>query len=287
MKKFIIGYILLVIVNSATPLSLSQFNQCTCQNAKQQDDCLIDYCIWDPNQSTCSNKSCSVFNKNDCLGVPSPFKCVWNYTSSKCESFTKCADYTFSIPDGERCYALFKCQVDVNTINNTDQTVKCMDRTSDSAKSIGSCDKVPFNECLWLVTSDGKQCIRNTQTQACETKLITKCSDYTTNDSCNTQACFWEATTCKPLTCSYFNDKSCILYFSFDFKQVTFCNWNGKSCLDLDTTTLTQQQCLSFTLYSYIWDPDTKKCEVCSEQEESSSTGFLIYTSLLMALVFN
>ncbi|CAD8077766.1 unnamed protein product [Paramecium primaurelia] len=273
MKIYLIGFTLLIIANSATTLSLSSVYQCQCENLLQQSDCLSDYCTWDPNESTCSNKPCSGFSQEDCFGVPDPFNCTWNYTTSKCEEFTQCSDYTFKTAEGEKCYDLIKCQVDVDTIDNTAGTVKCMDRTQDSAMSIGSCDKVPYDECNWLVTPDGKQCVKNTTAKTCEAKTITQCSDYATIDLCNTQSCYW-GDTCKPLTCSILPEES-----------FTFCKWETDKCIDLDTTTLTQTQCLPFTLYSYAWNPDSKKCEIC--QEGSSSSEFLIYGTLLLAIMLN
>ncbi|CAD8172252.1 unnamed protein product [Paramecium octaurelia] len=283
MKIYLIGFTLLVIANSVT-LQLSSVYQCSCENLLQQADCLSDYCTWDPNGSTCTNKACSVFKENDCKGVPDPFNCVWNSKTSKCEDFTSCSDYSYKMVEGDLCYDLIKCQVDVDTIDSTAGTVKCTDRTQESALSIGSCDKVPYSECNWLVTSDGKQCVKNVSAQTCETKTITQCSDYTSIDVCNTNSCYW-GDSCKPLTCSILPEDACMLFFSIDAKQVTFCNWDGTKCSDVDTTTLTQTQCLPYTLYSYAWNPDTKKCEIC--QEPSSSSKFILYGSILLAILLN
>ena len=46
--------------------------------------------------------------------------------------------------------------MDIDSVNSTAQTINCMDRESEAAYSISSCDKVPLSECNWLVTPDGK-----------------------------------------------------------------------------------------------------------------------------------
>lgn len=76
---------------------------------------------------------------------------------------------------------------------------------------------MPYDKCNWLVTSDGKQCVKNTSTKTCETKTITQCSDYANIDVCNTNSCYW-GDTCKPLTCSILTEDSCMLYLSIDAK---------------------------------------------------------------------
>jgi hypothetical protein len=51
---------------------------------------------------------------------------------------------------------LIKCQVDLDKYDDTKKIIGCMDRTSSSAKSIAKCDGVPYTECFWLTTPDGK-----------------------------------------------------------------------------------------------------------------------------------
>ncbi|CAD8076366.1 unnamed protein product [Paramecium sonneborni] len=285
MKIYLFGFTLLIIANSVTTLNLSNYSQCSCKNALQQQDCLTDYCDWNPNESTCTNKPCSGFKEQDCWGVPDSFNCVWNYTSKICETQTKCSNYTYKMDEGYRCYDMIKCQADVDQQDTIAGTVKCMDRTHETALSIVSCEKVPYERCRWFITSNGKQCVKNTQTQTCQETSITQCSDYATEEVCNIFSCYW-SDTCKPLTCSAIQIvDDCTSFYSIDAKQVTICKWNAGKCIDLDVTTLIQAECLPSTIYSYIWNPDTKKCEIC--QEESSSSALFFYGSILLMTILN
>ncbi|CAD8099427.1 unnamed protein product [Paramecium sonneborni] len=194
--------------------------QCSCENAKLQEDCLSDYCTWDANSSSCSNKPCSSFGENDCENVLAQLNCVWSYLNDACEAFTKCSDYSFKSGDGIYCYSLNGCQLDVTSIDNKEGGVKCMERTSKIAFSVASCDKVEYGVCRWLVTSDGKQCIDNKSTSTCDILTITSCSDYKDAEYCNRCACYWDEF-CKPLTCSMLTKEECNYFYSFDSKQVT------------------------------------------------------------------
>ncbi|CAD8105535.1 unnamed protein product [Paramecium primaurelia] len=285
MKILLITFGLLAIVSSTATVAISSVYQCSCKNAMVQIDCLADYCIWDSTSGTCSNKSCSVFTKDDCEGVPDPFNCIWNYTTTKCESFTKCSDYTFTIGNSGDCSdKLIQCQGDLDTIDSAAGTLKCKDRTQDAVLSIDNCNLLPYANCFWFVTPDGKQCLQNTTTQKCEAQSITKCSDYT-KDNCNILACYMNNNVCTELTCAVLPEESCSIFLSYDSKQMTFCTWNGSACVDLNVSTLTQEQCLEATYFTYGWNTDTQKCEICVIPDTDSSQYMILYGSILMAIV--
>ncbi|CAD8195747.1 unnamed protein product [Paramecium octaurelia] len=279
----LIGFALLVVGYQTSTLKLSSFYECSCQNLQTDKDCILEFCNWDSDKLLCQNKSCEEFNKGDCQGVPDPFKCTWNYQLDKCEQFTKCSDYSFLITQANRCYELIKCQADVGTIDITAGTIKCMNKSNESAKSITDCDKIPYDHCDWLVTDDEKECIRNKETQACETRTITQCSDYKRIDECDTSACYWNDT-CKALECSILPEESCQFYFSIDSKDVTLCTWNQTQCVDLEPENLDQYQCLSYTLYSYAWNPSSEKCEICIKSSRQKRLFFFGFILLALSL---
>ncbi|CAD8197862.1 unnamed protein product [Paramecium pentaurelia] len=287
MKILLITLSLLALVTSTTTVPVSSVYQCSCTNAMTQTDCLTDYCNWDSTSGTCSNKACTVFSKEDCEGVPDTFGCIWNYTSNKCEGFTKCSDYTFTIGNAGDCNdKLIKCQADLNTIDSTTGTIKCKNRTQDAILSIDDCNLLPYANCFWYLTPDGKQCLQNTTTNKCEAKSITKCSDYT-KDNCNILACYLNGDVCTELTCAIIPEDQCFVYFSYDSKSMIFCSWNGSACVDLNVSTLTQEKCLDSTYFTYGWNPDSKQCEICvTDPDQDSSTNIILYGSILMAIVF-
>ncbi|CAD8190112.1 unnamed protein product [Paramecium octaurelia] len=285
MKTILIAFNLLALALSATTITISQVYQCSCINALVQSDCLTDFCLWDSTSGTCSNKACSVFDQGECEGVPDPFNCVWNYSSNKCESFTQCSDYTFTIGNSGDCNnKLIRCQADLDSINSSAGTIKCKDRTQDAVLSIDNCNLLPYDSCYWFMTPDSKQCLQNKTAKTCEAKTITKCSDYT-QDNCNLLACYWNNNACTELSCSILPQESCSVYLSFDTKSLTFCSWNGSACVDLNIASLTQSQCLNSTYFTYRWNPDTQKCDLCVTPDDDSNSHWILNGSILLAIV--
>ncbi|CAD8144094.1 unnamed protein product [Paramecium pentaurelia] len=278
-----IGFLLLVIETQTITLELNQFYECSCEHLLTAQDCLITFCNWNNNEEKCSNKSCNEFNQGDCQGVPDSFGCIWNYNSNECQNFKNCSDYSFPITQASNCYGLIKCQANIDSIDQTADTVKCMDKSNDSARSIAKCDQIPYRDCEWLVTDDNKKCVRNIQTQTCETKTINQCSDYKTLDECDMNTCYWNDS-CNSLDCSKLSEKNCQFYFSFDSKNITLCTWKDNQCVELEPETLQQNQCLSYTIYSYAWNPDSESCEVC---QKSNLQEFIFCRLILLALVLN
>ncbi|CAD8188655.1 unnamed protein product [Paramecium pentaurelia] len=213
----------------------------------QQLDCLTDNCYWDADSSICTNKPCSEFSQSDCQILPDPFNCIWNYTTNKCENFTKCSDYSFNI------------------------------------------DKLSlYKNCFWYQTPDGTQCVQNTEQQICESKLINKCSDYITNESCNSFACYWsDFNIFTEITCSILQQDNYFMYLSVDSKSVKLCQWTGNACVDLDVSTLTQTQCLTATDFTYGWNMDTQRSEVFEPPDISSSSYIILLEAIILVILIN
>ncbi|CAD8089117.1 unnamed protein product [Paramecium sonneborni] len=284
MKIILIAFYLLALASSLSTVPLKSMYQCSCVNAMVQTDCLGEYCVWDSNTSKCSNRDCTVFLKDDCEGVPDTFNCIWNSTSNKCESFKKCSDYTFTLGNSQNCNEkLIKCEPDLDSIDSKAGTIKCKDSTQDAFLSIDNCNYLPYDACYWFVTPNGQQCLQNKTTEKCEPKTITKCSDYT-SDNCNLLACYWNGTICTELTCSIIPEDECYWFYSVDLKSVNFCSLNGSSCVDLDVSALSQTQCLESTFFTYAWNTDSKKCEICVTDSDSNS-NMILYGSILLAMI--
>ncbi|CAD8149872.1 unnamed protein product [Paramecium octaurelia] len=279
---YLIGFLLLVNGQSITTLKISEFYQCSCENLKTPLDCIQDFCNWDFVNDVCQNKECKEFSKGDCQAVPDPFNCVWNYKTAKCEDFKACSDFSFSSSWGDRCYDLINCQVDLDSLDPRSKTVKCMDRSNDSAKSVVNCHKIPYESCKWLVTDNDEICVRNLEKKTCETKQINNCADYSLKSTCDKSTCYWDGT-CKSLDCSKLSEEGCQYYYSFDSKNITLCTWKENQCTNLNIDNLKQNQCLSYTLYSYAWNPDSEKCEICKKQ----MLLILSYGLILLFLGFN
>ncbi|CAD8090477.1 unnamed protein product [Paramecium sonneborni] len=288
MKIYWLLLCLLVVTNQTATISASQVSQCSCINAMREKDCLNQYCNWDDNSSSCSNKSCQSFGVQECDYLPDPFNCVWNDTSSKCEQFTKCSDYTFNVSQASRCALLVKCQPDYDTINSAEGTLKCKDRTLDAFLSVDNCNMLSYSSCSWYQTPDGTQCVKNAESQTCEPKKIQYCSDYKIIQNCNTYACYWTTNnTCTEKTCSILFENECQYYFSVDSQSVTFCQWNGTSCIDLDLNTLKEEQCLYATEFTYGWNPNIQKCEVCVSPDENSNAFIILFQIIIITIIFN
>ncbi|CAD8118074.1 unnamed protein product [Paramecium sonneborni] len=278
----ILGYSLITITNSSTVLGYFDAGQCTCEYIKEQGACHPNFCNWNVNTNECTKKVCSDIKQSFCLISPDKFKCIWNFFENRCESFTKCSDYVFPIENGNLCYTLVKCQADINSIDYSNEKIRCMDKEIHAQYAISNCEKVPLYHCNWLVTPDGKQCIKNTLTNTCDGKVVKLCSDFSTSELCNPYACYWQDQ-CKQKTCSSLTQKECIYYESLDSKQFTFCNWNGTSCIDLDVKTLTMEQCWPYTYSSYYWNSETKICEYCEREDYANlMSKLLLFGALIL-----
>ncbi|CAD8117487.1 unnamed protein product [Paramecium sonneborni] len=282
----LLGFSIMTIGNSSTKLGYFQSGQCTCEKITEQGACHPNFCNWNSNTSQCTKKVCSEIKQQYCLISPDKFKCIWNFFENRCESFTKCSDYLYPIEYGSLCYTLVKCQADVNSIDDTNEKIRCMDKEFHAQYAISNCEKVPLIHCNWLVTPDGKQCIKNSLMNTCDAKVVNHCSDFNTSELCNPFACFWQDS-CKPKTCSSLQENECTYYESLDSKQFTYCIWNGTGCVDLEISQLTMEQCWPKTFSSYYWNSESKKCEYCERDEVNSKSNILLFGALFLVATLN
>lgn len=78
------------------------------------------------------------------------------------------------------------------------------------------------------------------------------------------------------------------MFLTVDMKSATFCKWNDATsvCQDLDVTTLKDTECLGNTLYSYLWNPDTSKCELCTPVDSTSSAQIISLAGIILISLF-
>ncbi|CAK72739.1 unnamed protein product (macronuclear) [Paramecium tetraurelia] len=265
--------LLLLAMISLSVNALTATNECDCTEIVQSADCKGG-CTWSSADSSCSAKTvdCTTYTTQPTCDAVNT--CAWNDTTSKCATFTACADYT--VTTSAQCYAKDSTCVPGTTGTDGKTPCKTGSVTCSSFSNAADCNfKSPSsNAVCWFKAS------------TCSQIDVSKCSTITDQDVC-TLLCKWtSAGACAANTCADMTTaEACDTVSTDDFSGVNICSWNSSTskCGDAaDVSALTSANCFDKTAGYYYWDGSA-----CSECSGSSSNGYILaFIGFIAMLMF-
>ncbi|CAD8114481.1 unnamed protein product [Paramecium primaurelia] len=284
-------------------------NLMECSQYQRQESCQLDIngvqyqdnlivstgkCIWD--NGLCRNQICSDFSgitNEQC----NKFLSTCTFNGVKCIPKQNCYQYTSSTMCGiaygieGKCnwnVALDKClKLTCDDIQNGTTLALCQKTLSNCITNGVNC--INKDTCSRYITkiacnvggTDGI-CVWNAKTSICSLMMSCTQADndqeacLQASDRCAIKYATSQSTSsCYTHTCeTYLNSNGlCKSFYNWNYSSKTACSFSQGKCAEIDLSTLTEQQCLTTSEYSFTWNTNKNICQSCIAQPNNNNNN--------------
>ncbi|CAD8157933.1 unnamed protein product [Paramecium octaurelia] len=258
---------------------------CSDYNGTTHQECSNFLSACTTNGKTCLLKQqCSAYSdKITCeKAVGSNGNCIWEIESIKnnykasCRVFT-CQDIQIQLSTNVCLTSSLSCVLDNNICI---PKANCSSYTSKTACNSGG---ISGQICVFEQQS-GQNAILGIGTCTLMTECSTANNDQNACQSAKDR-CYWKPaetingqytrSLCSTLTCAenYKQNGLCTRFYNWDKNTKQQCSLIKGSCNPISPSSLLQSDCFKGTEYTYTWNTETSKCQVCTEVKVENNTN--------------
>ncbi|CAD8202267.1 unnamed protein product [Paramecium octaurelia] len=258
----------------------------TCRDQICSDLNGISHAICNSQLSTCTSDSIKCLLKANCstystqiicqTAVGNDGLCFWELGSATNNNTPKCRLLTCA--DIQNGTSISVCQAALpSCISNGTACIpkgKCSTYTTKTACNSGGLDGL----CVFTQSTSAQAIVDSgtcTLMNSCSSANNDQTACVAAQDRCSwTPATSTVTSKCISHTCGTYNALigTCSRFFNWDKQSQQICSMVDGICAATDPQTLKQSDCFKLSGYTYTWNSQTNKCQVCTKQDQPNSS---------------